>query len=39
MSIPTCNVVNKEGAIVKVNVCTSQVIVTTKFLVIDATPG
>ena len=38
VSIPTCKVVEAGGAVEKVKVWTSQVIVTTKFFVIDRTP-
>jgi hypothetical protein len=38
VSIPTCKVIEVGSGIEKVKVWTSQVIVTTKFFVIDATP-
>ena len=38
VSIPTCKVVEVGGVVEKVKVWTSQVIVITKFFVIDVTP-
>jgi hypothetical protein len=38
VSIPTCKVIEVGSGIEKVKLWTSQVIVTTKFFVIDATP-